>query len=292
MLICTLVAAVTVSVLTRPKDYVLAVDGSPVYPAEFQLILEETAGDREAAIDRLTTLRVTQALGTEVGVLPEPFTYEKLLTTMERENDKRAEQLENNQVVYGVQRFTPDLYYTYFMDKLTQALMEALSQSLLTITSQQVEDYYRAMPSYANVTGETIAYTLYDITAAQALSAQDYEGLCAQVRAQLAAGTYEDVTAAGVTYQAERRDFTPMTLRDFVKQSAQSEFLVGLDIGEVVGPFTLGGKTYLGQYNGFEKAAVLQENDRAVLENTLRTKAFGALIAQRAAAAEVRIGDQ
>lgn len=321
--LCMLSAAAIAVAHLAEKDYIVEVNGSPVLAEEFQMLLKEhtipyemqlrelygippertvleyLGGDQEEYrrlmceenIKAITALRVEQALAQEYGLIPE-FTYKRFLADLEEENRSRAEKLAAGEVVYGLQRFSVEQYYSYFMSNLRQELLRTLPDGLLGVSGERVDAYYRSLKTYAGVDGETIYYTLYDVTAAQALPAETQEGLCREIAETMAAGTYLDVETGGVACSPEKRTFTPDELRNFVRQDFNAEFLLGLAQGEICGPFSLGDHVYIAQYNGFDKAETLQDNDRDRFGNTLRKEAYGDLIAQKTEQANVKVNQK
>lgn len=313
--VCVLALAVFLGVRTMTRDYVIQVNGSPVLEEEFEMLLAENTQQYEGElrveyqippeqsvedflggevyreqmarhhIQYVAALRVEQELARECGII-ETFTYEKLLKTVEMENQTRGDKIAKGEVVYGLQSFSVPQYYSYFMSNLESELLRAL-QNRLPVTAEDVEAYYEGMDSYANVTGEIITYTLYDTTQAQVLPEESQQKLFDQLAGELAAGTDREITAEGTAYRAQRRDFTPRELRDFIRQGFQENALGGMKIGEVSEPFSLGGVWYLARYDGFARTEKLEDNDRDVLEHTLRQRKYDALIKQETARADI-----
>lgn len=315
--VCILVATAFAAAHFAKKDYAVLVNGSPVYGEEFQMMLKEHTisyetrlrenhgippeqsvrdylGEEEYRrlmfeenVKLMTSLRVEQELGREYGIMDE-FTYPSFLSDLEAENKSRADKIAKGEPVYGLQRFSPEQYYSYLMSNLRQQLLRELPDELLGVSGADVDAYYRGLKTYSGADGETMHYTLYDVTAAQALPAETQSQLYGVIAATMVEKTYLEIAASGSTYPPEKRAFTPNELRNFVRQDFSGEFLLGLATDEVCGPFPLGDFIYMAQYNGFEKAESLQEGDRAGFENTLREEAYEILIAQKATEATVK----
>lgn len=317
--VLTLAGAALLRQQREPVNYVLMVEDSPVCQEEFQLqlreykfsyeqqlreefALPESQSTAEALgaeqfqrllleknVAHMTTLRVEQALGQEYGVIPEAFTYEGLLAALEAENQRREACLAAGEPIYGLRSFTPEQYYSYYMDALRRDLLAALPEEVLAVEERDIDAFYQSMESYAHMEGELVHYILCDVTAAQTLPAPELEALYAEITDLLTGTGQKTVTRDGITYTAEEKTFTSAQLREFLRQSFDAEFLLSMAPGEISTPFFLGGHTYIAQYLGFDKAETLTESERAVLRLRLKEDAYQQLLAERAATAQVQV---
>ncbi|MEG2053778.1 MAG: hypothetical protein RR052_02445, partial [Oscillospiraceae bacterium] len=168
-------------------------------------------------VRQITQYRIEQVMAKNENVINTDFTYERFLNGLKAENDARAEKLAKGEVVYGVQSFSKEMYYSYFMSNLKQGLIQTLSDESLGITDEGVITYYENLGEYSGVSGEKMKYIMYDVTSAQDLPLADLEKLYGDISAQLAGRNYNSVVANGITYTAENKNFSPAELRDFVK---------------------------------------------------------------------------
>lgn len=319
--VLTLSAIVLAAGSAAPKDTaVVRVNGSPVFEEEFlmllrqnqtqyenrlreeygipggQSVLEYLDGDEseyrrllfEQNVAFVTSCRVEQALAQEYGLVQE-FTYQGFLDALEAENKNRADKIAKGEAVYGLQSFSPEQYYSYYMSNLAQLLRRELPQESLPVSDADVIAYYEGLEGGTGADGEVTRYTLYDVSAAQNLPTETQNSLYYNIEATLADKTYLSVAVGGETYSAQRKEFNSNQLREFIRQDFSAEFLLGLSTDEICGPFPLGDHWYIAQYNGVEKAETLQDNDMAVFESILRKEAYESLIAQEAAKAEVKV---
>lgn len=302
------------------KDEALIINGSPVFEEEFFLLLRENTiqyenqlredhkipggqsvrayfdGDEteyrrlllEENIAHLTELRVEQALAKEYGVASE-FTYAAFLEELDTENRRRADSIAKGEPVYGLQSFSPEQYYSYKMSNLRTQLLRALPDKLLAVTDEEVLAYYKGLEGYAHLEGERIYYTLYDVTGAATLPPETQERLYSEIQATLTEKTNKEISVGSDVYRPEKQVFTPNELRNFVKQSFDGEFLLSLATDEVSEVFTLGGSDYIAQYNGFDKAETLADNEKGVFRAQLQERAYENLIAQKAEQADVQV---
>ena len=317
-------AVTTGAVLMRsapePTDYILMVNGSPVCEAEFRLLLRENqmaferdlreefaipaaadlAGELgseglqeqlvECNVQLLTQVRTEQALGEQYGV-SEAFRYKSFLEELEQENRRRQDAISKGDPVYGLRSFTPEQYYSYKLSNLRNELLRTIPDGDLGVSRADAVDYYRTLETYAGLDGERIYYTLCDVTEAQALGDDAKETLYSEVSKALNAGDGGAFTAGEMSFSCEVRAFTPDELRDFLRQSFDAEFLLALAEGEVTGAFSLGGRTYLARYDGFDKAEALTEQEIDAFMPAVRGRAYERLVAQKAASAEVTLNE-
>ncbi|MEG2770118.1 MAG: hypothetical protein RR902_04800 [Oscillospiraceae bacterium] len=303
------------------NNYVIKVNGNPVYSEEFEMLAESNKmlyeenirqknnipdemtvanfyeGDMGKLqnqmfaenVRQITQYRIEQVMAKNENVINTDFTYERFLNGLKAENDARAEKLAKGEVVYGVQSFSKEMYYGYFMSNLKQGLIKTLSDESLGITDEGVISYYENLGEYSGVSGEKMKYVMYDVTSAQDLPLADLEKLYEDISAQLAGRNYNSVVANGITYTAENKSFSPTELRDFVKAGYDCEFILEMALGEVSEPFSSGGKDYIAQYDGFEKTDDLQEKDKDVLRQQLKENAYMEMLNQKTDEAKIKI---
>lgn len=74
--------------------------------------------------------------------LTEDYTYDQLMNNMDKENEERSGQFEQENTVYGLSDFDNSTYYKYWYSGLETQIREKLIQKNIKITEQQCEDYY------------------------------------------------------------------------------------------------------------------------------------------------------
>lgn len=115
-----------------PRESLLYVNGWAVSEEEMSLL----GGDVDKAIRR----KVLQQLAEEYGVA-EAFSYEEMLLQMEEENQRRAEQAEAGEVIYGLLEYAPLQYYNVLMDSYERSIKD---QWIAAVTEGELEAYYAA----------------------------------------------------------------------------------------------------------------------------------------------------
>lgn len=316
-----LLTVVIVLIGSLPKDYVIKVNGSPVFEEEFNMVLKQYTLQYEQQlcvekavpegqtlleflgndkkeyeellfqqnIRQMSMFRIKQWLAQENGLIGE-FTYKNFLKSLEDENKIRSDKISKGEVVYGLTVFSPEQYYTYYMSNLNEKLKQELGKEKLVVTDEEVYTYYSDLTVPANLYGEKLYYTFYDITQAVNLTDKEYESLCNKIRDMLKVSKDDTITVGGYVFKAKKRIFSPRELRDFSRQNyMDSENLLRLEKYEISEPFSQGGSTYIVQYNGFDKAGTLDDNSKDVIIEILREKAYSTLIEEEINRADIKI---
>lgn len=250
-------------------------------------LLEYLKGDQEeydrliAELHReeLIRVRVQQELAFEYGVIDQPFSYERFLQELENENSARAQKLAAGEPIYGIKKFDANTYYSYYMSNLRLKTIQAMSADELGITDEAVEAYYREYESPIFAEGETLDYTVYDVSELQELSSEARSELERQIKDELATGTDREVNS---TFRAEQKHWSGEEIRDMISASEEAErVLLGNEVGTVGGPFYNGKAWLILRYDGFTKTESLGAADRGVLINEMKETAYENAIAQR-----------
>ena len=102
----------------------------------------------EAELDRLVREYASKVnavfyLGNRLGFC-EPYSFEMLKLRTEQENTNRQIQLEQGEVVYGLEQFTVENYFQYTMDNLQADLQGYLEEHADKEIQKLAKDYYRA----------------------------------------------------------------------------------------------------------------------------------------------------
>lgn len=118
-------------------EWVLSVNGDGVSEEELEMLGQ----DEEQAV----YMRVLQQWGQELGLM-EVLSYEDFMELLSRENEERAQKLENGEVVYGVTEYTPYQYYRVLRSEYERMIKDALineatSEELRTYYNDNLEDY-------------------------------------------------------------------------------------------------------------------------------------------------------
>ena len=74
----------------------------------------------------------------------EPYSFEALELRMQQENTKRQIQLEEGEVIYGLEQFTLETYFQYTMDNLQASLQGYLEEYADEEVMNQAKEYYQA----------------------------------------------------------------------------------------------------------------------------------------------------
>ena len=99
---------------------------------------------RELADDTMGELKYIHAvyeIAAECGYV-EDASYESMMERMEAENDKRREIIVSGGVVYGLSKYTPELYMNYEMSSLEDMYCADETNEGMALTDEEVQQYY------------------------------------------------------------------------------------------------------------------------------------------------------
>lgn len=289
----------------KKEKPMLTVNGNPVYEEEYLLLLKEHRVQYESALRNeqnvpsdqnlteflgqkeyekqmrryhdatMTALRVRQELAYQYGVLEEPFSYAELLKKMEQENADRAEKLANGEPVYGLQQFDITTYYSHFMSNLEQQTIRSFSEKSPAITDQEVDAYYQNLDTMRMTEGETMDYTVYDLTELQHLPQEQRAASEQQAATELAEGTDQALLFGKITLSPKQVHWTPDELREIIRTDESAErVLLGTEQGAVCGTVLYKNTRLLLRYDGFTKATTLTDAERGSLRHEMYEKAY------------------
>ncbi|MDF2924440.1 MAG: hypothetical protein K0R57_3354 [Paenibacillaceae bacterium] len=99
---------------------------------------------KEAALKKLTRLKVEQGLFRQYGLLADPG-YEAFLEEVSRENARRLRETAAGRPIYGPRQVEAGSYYELRQSNLAESLKRKLADDgLLEVTEPEVEGYYSA----------------------------------------------------------------------------------------------------------------------------------------------------
>lgn len=303
------------------KNPVMTVDGSPVYEEEFRLLAKESqrsaeesirkqlsvpeeqsllnflAGDRaryiqllaEETVRQVTQTRVRQALAYQYGAVDEPFSYEQLCRELTQRNARQRQKLEAGETVYGVQEFSADAYYGYYMSNLDAQTRRCIPDDVLGVDPGETAAYYRALPLMLFVEGERAEYTLYDLSGLRGAPQADVDAVVRAIRQELSGRTDRDVIWNGQTFRAQAVSWDTEQLRALVRQDPDGERILPGRMEEGTSElFCTDSLWAVIRLEGFVKAESLSEQEADVLQARMRDEAYQALVERLSRQAAVR----
>ena len=95
----------------------------------------------DQTIEQLKYYRAVYETAIEEGYV-EYADYEHMIKRMEEENKMRAEKIENGEPVFGLSKFTTELYMEYEMDSFQKRYCENLKNEGMEITEEERVQYY------------------------------------------------------------------------------------------------------------------------------------------------------
>src|SRR5699024_4260071 len=103
--------------------------------------------------DTAVRMKILQQTAEEYGVI-DAFSLEELKSDLEQENQRRAQQLQDGEVVYGIQEYTLVQYYNIVMGEYESSLEDTLAEAA---SEENLLEYYHShLEDYEEI-GETSA---------------------------------------------------------------------------------------------------------------------------------------
>lgn len=129
----------------QTREPLLYVNGTAVTEEEMALLNDDA--------DTAVRMKVLQQTAEEYGVI-DAFSLEELKSDLEQENQRRAQQLQDGEVVYGIQEYTLVQYYNIVMGEYESSLEDTLAEAA---SEENLLEYYHShLEDYEEI-GETSA---------------------------------------------------------------------------------------------------------------------------------------
>lgn len=322
VVVCILVLAGLLEILSADR-FVLEINGNPVNEEEFLLLLKANQLQYEQEIrmqmnipeeqslmeflnadeemywgllvqqniQYFTQLRIRQELAEQYGVLEQPFTYENFLQDMEQRNAEQRRKLAEGETAYGIQEFTPDVYYGHYMTNLDAQTLRNIPDEVLGVEESQAEEYYQSLPFLLFFEEERVTYTLYEITKLQTAPQTEADAVIQAITRELSFNTDRSVMWNAIRFDPQMVSLNMEQLREFVRQTSDGESLLPgqMEIGAVRQVSTPEVWTVL-RMEGFTKAEHLSDHESDMLMLRMREEAYQAHITELVQSAEVRYG--
>lgn len=97
---------------------------------------------KQKSLDESSRIKIQQMLAREKGIVQD-ISYAGFLGSLEKENNRRKEALQNRQVIYGPAEYSKETYYDKLFSDLVHDLQAKLA-SEWTFPDQEIEAYYEA----------------------------------------------------------------------------------------------------------------------------------------------------
>ncbi|WP_152395022.1 peptidylprolyl isomerase [Paenibacillus guangzhouensis] len=96
---------------------------------------------KKKALEESVRIKVRQLLAKERGALQE-VSYQGFLQQLQQENQRRAQAISNNQVVYGPAQYDEDSYFEYVISNVTLAAKRQMLQTVLQQNESLPKQFY------------------------------------------------------------------------------------------------------------------------------------------------------
>lgn len=98
-------------------------------------------------------------IGNRLG-LCQPYSFENLKLLMEQENDVRQAKIASGEKIYGLEKFTLDIYFQYQMDNLEIEICDYLHQNADKAMENRAKEYYAQEENQVAVRSKVV----YEVT--------------------------------------------------------------------------------------------------------------------------------
>jgi len=103
---------------------------------------------REQTLDKLVEIKLQQILAREKGLLKD-ISYTAYLKQWQQENEQRKIAMDTGKVIFGPVNYDEQMYFRYFMSKVTLALKQQLAEQDFKISDDALWQYYEKKQSIA-----------------------------------------------------------------------------------------------------------------------------------------------
>lgn len=271
-------------------DVVMEVNGHPVHLEEFQMLLKENenqyldesmihseSSDKDEVIQKnieyCTKIKILQEEAQKYGIIRK-FDWLDIEKTLKNENQDRARKMKKGEPVYGVQEFSIEQYYSYFMDNMVNELKrKLLGAEDFDLNEEEIQSYYESLGQPMMFPGEKMKYSFCDISATSGNGNENT--VCNEVIECLKNNSsIQEVEVQGYHFQVEHKTMDMTQLRDLVRSSWDGERILQLMEGEVIGPVAIGEMQQVVRYEGFVKKEKLTQTDKDVIRGILQDAKF------------------
>lgn len=154
--------------MTESGEIVAYVNGIPVEKEEMNLMMQLSGltSDREVS-DRLLEIKVAQQIAEKHGILQDS-SFSAFLEELDIENKRRANSLNNKEVIYGPKQYSKLSYYDYRQALMMNSLKLMWSEQELEMNDDKLKHYYEQHRETLAKKHDTI--TIYKIVQSKAAS--------------------------------------------------------------------------------------------------------------------------
>lgn len=119
---------------------------------------------RAKALADAVRMKIELHLAYEYGLIHHDVSYGALLEEMERENNRRAKALSNDEWIFGVVHFEESVFTDFYRNKIVTVLKEALAENELLMSEEELLAYYDTVKSTLTPDEERIVYIKFSIS--------------------------------------------------------------------------------------------------------------------------------
>jgi len=96
---------------------------------------------KQKTLDTIKSIKVQQLAAKKYGIETD-ITYSGFLSSLEKENQRRLEAKQQNQVIYGPVQYSEDVYFSYRFSNMVNSLKTVLDKKVFRITEGDLKESY------------------------------------------------------------------------------------------------------------------------------------------------------
>ena len=96
---------------------------------------------KKRTLDTLVKIKIQQIQAKKWGIMPD-ISYIGFLMMLEKENKKRLEAKNRNEVIYGPVQYTEEVYYNYIFTNMVNQLKSRLERDVFNISETNLKEIY------------------------------------------------------------------------------------------------------------------------------------------------------
>lgn len=287
------------------NQIVAIVDNIPIEVLQWKAIMDEKRSDilvkypsglkqkeaqeelKQASLEECIRRQTILQLAKREGLI-EQINYQELLKKMEQENKERKQKKEKGGIIYGIEQYNPQIYFTYLFNNLIPELITTLKEKELKIEEEELLQYYRDHSEIRQESPESASVIIWMIDENAELTQKEKKKELNQLHKKIVeqkntnVETTENIikTEVNVTRNSRIIQRDPLLEKEVFKLK-EKEFSKVVENGENY--FFI----YCKKYSPKQKLSFEKQKD--YLETILRKQKFDELINKKVKEADIKI---
>lgn len=204
-----LISYIGISFYTGEEEKLVAlVNGEPIEVLEWKAMMDEKRSEvlskfpsglkekqaveqlKQTALEECIRRQIILQLAKREGLI-EQITYGELLEQMKKENEERKRKKEEGGIIYGVQEYNPQTYFTYLFSNLVPDLIAALREKELKIEENELLEHYHMHPELVQNKPESASIIIWSIQENSKMTKEEKKAELLKIRKKVLKGKME-----------------------------------------------------------------------------------------------------